>query len=219
MIGNQGRWKCLTGDGVLHCRLPITDTLPLRAAPKVHAKERVSTASRRRRSACASEPTHQELTMTSVFLRATSATAMSLAVTLMPALTLSADLSQARAGIQSTVDKANALFHRSASAEEIAAALFEDDLMVTGEGEKGSYRNLKSFMGSLAAHTAAGPRCTLAIVDPIRSSGDLAVAFLAEHCTAAKAGEPEEDTRVMFAFRNGAHGWRVTMASFSIGKY
>lgn len=157
--------------------------------------------------------------MPSVFLRATRLTAISLAAAIAPGFAAAADLSQARAGIQSTVDRTNALFHRSASAEEIAAVLFEDDLMVTGEGEKGSYRDLKSFMGQLAAHTAAGPRCTLAIVDPIRSSGDLAVAFLSEHCTPAKAGEPDEDTRVMFAFRKGAHGWRVTMASFSLGKY
>lgn len=156
--------------------------------------------------------------MSSVLLRVASMTAIALAVAATP-LTVAADLDQARAGIQSTVDKANALFHRSAPAEEIATALFEDDLMVTGEGEKGSYRDLKSFMGQLAAHTAAGPRCTLSIVDPIRSSGDLAVAFLSEHCTAEKVGGEDEYTRVMFAFRKGANGWRVTMASFNFGKY
>jgi ketosteroid isomerase-like protein len=156
--------------------------------------------------------------MLSALLRAAGLTAIGLAVTATPPAA-AADLGQARAGIQSTIDKANALFHRSAPAEEIATALFEDDLMVTGEGEKGSYRDLQSFMGQLAAHTAAGPRCTLAIVDPIRSSGDLAVAFLSEHCTAEKAGDEEEYTRVMFAFRKGANGWRVTMASFNFGKY
>jgi len=156
--------------------------------------------------------------MSSVLLRVAGLAAIGLAVTA-TTLTVAADLSQARAGIQSTIDKANALFHRSASADEVAAALFEDDLMVTGEGEKGSYRNLKSFMGQLAAHTAAGPRCTLAIIDPIRSSGELAVAFLSEHCTAEKAGDQEEYTRVMFAFRKGQNGWRVTMASFNFGKY
>jgi hypothetical protein len=125
----------------------------------------------------------------------------------------------ARLGIQATIDRTNALLKRGASAREIADVMYEDDVFITGEGETGAYRDLKSFMGPLAAYVADGSRCTLEVVDPIRHAGNLAVAFVFEHCAAAKPGEKDEDARILYVFRKGAKGWRATMESFTWGKF
>jgi ketosteroid isomerase-like protein len=128
-------------------------------------------------------------------------------------------IAPARAGVQKTIDRVNALLKKNASAQIIADAMYEDDLMITGEGEKGLYRDLKSFMGPLAEYVKDGNRCDLKVVDPIRASGDLAVAFIFEHCAAAKAGEKDDDARILYVFRQGAHGYRVTMEMFGWGTY
>jgi ketosteroid isomerase-like protein len=125
----------------------------------------------------------------------------------------------ARAGVQKTLDRVNALLKKNASAQVIADAMYEDDLMITGEGEKGLYRDLKSFIGPLAEYVKDGARCDLKVVDPIRASGELAVAFIFEHCVAAKAGEKDDDARILYVFRKGAHGYRVTMELFGWGAY
>jgi hypothetical protein len=125
----------------------------------------------------------------------------------------------ARAGIERTLDKVNALLKQKASAQDIADALYEDDLMVTGEGEKSLYRDLKSFMEPLAHYLEGGERCALRLVDPIRHSGSLAVAFVFEHCAPEKAGEAGEDARIMYVFRNGTKGWRATMETWSWGTF
>jgi len=128
-------------------------------------------------------------------------------------------LAAARVGVQKTLDRVNALLKKNAPVQVIADAMYEDDLMITGEGEKGLYRDLKSFMGPLTEYVKDGSRCNLKIVDPIRASGDLAVAFIFEHCAAANAGEKDDDARILYVFRNGAHGYRVTMELFGWGTY
>jgi hypothetical protein len=125
----------------------------------------------------------------------------------------------ARAGVQKTIDRVNALLKNNASARVIADAMYEDDLMITGEGEKSLYRDLKSFMGPLAEYVKDGTRCDLKVVDPIRASGDLAVAFIFEHCAAAKAGEEDDDARILYVFCRGPHSYRVTMEMFGWGTY
>ena len=125
----------------------------------------------------------------------------------------------ARAGIQATIDKTNALQKHNAPAKDIAAALFEDDLMITGEGESKGYTGLASFIDTFTRLSASAANCDLSLIEPIRSSGNLAAAFLSQHCTATKAGEKDEDSRVLFVFRNGAKGWRVTMGHWSGGKF
>jgi ketosteroid isomerase-like protein len=97
--------------------------------------------------------------------------------------------------------------------------MYERDLMIIGEGEKSLYKDLKSFMGPLASYAAEGTRCNLSVVDPIRASGNLAVAFIFEHCAAAKAGDKDEDGRILYVFRKGAKGWRVTMEMFGWGTF
>jgi ketosteroid isomerase-like protein len=129
------------------------------------------------------------------------------------------DQSEARKGIQATIDKTNALLASTATAKEIANALYEDDLMIIGEGENSLYRGLGSFLPKLEAIVEGGSHCTLDIVDPIRHSGDLAVAFIAEHCAAAKAAFKDADARVLWVFRKGTKGWRVTMEMFGWGTF
>lgn len=120
-------------------------------------------------------------------------------------------------GINATFDKVHQILARSGSAKEIADVLYEDDLTITGEGEKSLYPDLASFMEPLQAYTR-NPTCRLTVIDKIRHSGNLAVAWVAEHCDAHE-GEAAEDYRIMYVFRNGAKGWRVTMEMFGAGKF
>lgn len=129
------------------------------------------------------------------------------------------DADDARAGIQTTIDKSNALMKRNGSVKEFADIFYEDDLMIIGEGEKSLYRGLPSFMKRLEFYMQDQTHCSLKIIDPIRHSGKLAVAFIQEHCDPAKPGEAEEDYRILYVFRNGAKGWRVTMELFTPGVF
>jgi ketosteroid isomerase-like protein len=145
--------------------------------------------------------------------------AIGAALTLAAGLAVSADRNDVRDGIQATIDKTNALQKRNAPGREIAAALFEDDLMITGEGESKGYIGLSSFIDTFVRLSAGAANCDLKLIDPIRRSGNLAAAFLSQHCAASKSGGEEEDSRVLFVFRKGAKGWRVTMGHWSGGKF
>lgn len=121
------------------------------------------------------------------------------------------------AGINATLRKTEEILKRGGSAQEIAEVLYEPDLTIIGEGEKSLYPDLASFMEPLAAYVT-NPTCTLTVVDKIRHSGDLAVAWVAEHCDAHE-GNPAEDYRIIYVFRNGEKGWRSTMEMFGVGKF
>jgi ketosteroid isomerase-like protein len=123
----------------------------------------------------------------------------------------------ARAGVQATLTRVNELFAKGGSAQEVADVLYEDDLTVTGEGEKSLYPNLKSFMQPLAGYLT-NPTCKLSLVDKIRHSGNLAVAWVHEHCDAHGA-EKAEDYRIMYVFRKSSKGWRATMELFVSGTF
>jgi ketosteroid isomerase-like protein len=124
-----------------------------------------------------------------------------------------------RAALQAKIDTVNAMLKRKAPGKEVAEVLYEEDLMIIGEGEKSLYRDLQSFQKPLADYVAQESTCTISIIDPIRHSGNLAAAFLLEHCPAAKAGEKDDDARMMYVFRKGAKGWRVTMEMFGWGAF
>ena len=121
------------------------------------------------------------------------------------------------AEIEAVIRKGETIGARSGSAQEIADAFYEDDLTFTGEGEKGMYPNLASFMQPLQDYTR-NPTCRMKVVDRVRHSGNIAVAWVAEHCDAS-GKEASADYRVIYVFRNGEKGWRVTMEMFTVGKF
>jgi SnoaL-like domain len=123
----------------------------------------------------------------------------------------------ARAGIQLTMDTVDAMVTKGAPVKDIAAAFYDNDLMVVGEGEEHLYINLASFISRLEFFLKNGGKCSIKLVDPIRHSGNLAVAFAAEHCVAADAAATASDARVLYVFRKGSKGWRVTMEMFGSG--
>lgn len=125
----------------------------------------------------------------------------------------------ARAGIEHTLHKVDALVKSGAHVEQISDALYEDDLMIIGEGEEHLFRGSASFQTRLAYFLKNAPACSLSIVDPIRHSGNLAVAFVHERCKAPDAGSAGTDARVLYVFRNGVKGWRVTMEMFGSGAF
>lgn len=136
----------------------------------------------------------------------------------MPSVALAAEGGgDAAAGVKLTIDKANALMKRSGSPKEFMELLFEADLMITGEGETVTYKDLKSVEKPLAAYMAHQAQCKMTVVDPVRSSGTIAAAFIQEHCDPAREGEKPDDWRILCVFSNGAKGWRVTMELFTSG--
>jgi hypothetical protein len=120
-----------------------------------------------------------------------------------------------KAGVEATVAKVNELVARSASAKEIADVFYEDDLTITGDGEKGLYPNLKSFMKRLEVYST-NPTCRLNVANKIRTSNTLAVAWIQEHCD-AHGTESAEDYRILYVFRKSPKGWRTTMELFQKG--
>jgi ketosteroid isomerase-like protein len=121
--------------------------------------------------------------------------------------------------VKATIDKTNALMKRNGSLKEFMDVFYEDDLLITGEGEKVFYRGLKSFEKPLAGYLANQTNVTLTVLDPVRSSGNMAVAFIHEHEEPAKAGESPDDYRILYVFRKGPKGCRVTMELFTSGTF
>jgi hypothetical protein len=119
-----------------------------------------------------------------------------------------------QAGVEATLAQVNAQIARGASAKEIADVFYED-LTITGEGEKGLYPDLKSFMKRLEVYST-NPTCRLKAVNKIRTSKTLAVAWVQEHCD-AHAKESAEDYRILYVFRKSPKGWRTTMELFQKG--
>ena len=95
-----------------------------------------------------------------------------------PATAMAADKAaasdEASAGVHSTIDKSNALMKRNGPLNEFIELFYEDDLMIIGEGEKALYRGMPSFAKRLAYYMEDQTHCSLKIIDPVRSSGNLA---------------------------------------------
>jgi hypothetical protein len=130
-----------------------------------------------------------------------------------------ADDVAATAGVKLTLDKANALMLRSGSVKALMEALYEDDLVITGEGQTVTYQSLAAAAKPLADYMDLQAHCKMTVIEPVRSSGNLAAAFIQEHCDPAKKGEKPDDWRILGVFRNGAKGWRMTMETFSGGVF
>src|SRR5262249_46208194 len=148
-----------------------------------------------------------------VFIVVTSLTASLSILTAVNA----AEQDRVTAEIEAVIRKGEAIGARGGSAQEIAEAFYEDDLTFVDEGEKALYPDLKSFMQPLQDYTR-NPTCRMKVVDHVRHSGALAVAWVAEHCDASGKA-PAADYRVIYVFRNGKKGWRVTMEMFTTGKF
>ena len=123
-----------------------------------------------------------------------------------------------KAGIDRTLNKVDSLRAKGATARQIANVLYEDDLMVIVEGEKAMYSGIRTVMPLLAEHLKHTMDCRLKALEPIRHSGKLAVAFVSESCPAS-ADADAGPLRMVYVFRNGAKGWRVTMESAAVGEF
>jgi hypothetical protein len=115
------------------------------------------------------------------------------------------------------MNKAVAIAHQPGQTKALAESFYEDDLTITGEGFDKFYPNLPSFMDTLAEVTK-NPTCNLRLIGKPETSGRLAVSWFAEHCDTYK-DMPAEDYRILYVWRKGQKGWRVTMESFSRGKF
>jgi ketosteroid isomerase-like protein len=125
--------------------------------------------------------------------------------------------SDARTEIEAMLTSVDRLVKSRAPVEEIAEAFYDPELLITGEGEKGLYRSRAEFMKPLESFVANGGSCVLKIVDPVRHSGNLAAAFVSEHCKGTDSKNPDSDARILYVFKKGANGWRVTMEMYGGG--
>jgi ketosteroid isomerase-like protein len=140
-----------------------------------------------------------------------------LAMTAGPSHAADAPTPDVRGEIEAMLQSVDKLVKAHAPINEIAEAFYERDLLITGEGEKGLYRSRDAFMKPLQAFVEGGSGCTLKIVDPLRHSGSLAAAFVSEHCKAQDSKSADSDSRVLYVFRKGVKGWRVTMEMYGDG--
>lgn len=122
-----------------------------------------------------------------------------------------------RSEIEAMMTSVDRLVKSRAPVHEIAEAFYDPELLITGEGEKGLYRSRTEFMKPLESFVANGGNCTLKIVDPVRHSGNLAAAFVSEHCKGTDAKSPDSDARILYVFKKGTSGWRVTMEMYGGG--
>ena len=122
-----------------------------------------------------------------------------------------------RSEIEAMLTSVDRLVKSRAPVDEIAEAFYDPELLITGEGEKGLYRSRAEFMKPLESFVANGANCMLKIVAPVRHSGNLAAAFVAEHCKGADAKSPDTDARILYVFKKGVNGWRVTMEMYGGG--
>jgi ketosteroid isomerase-like protein len=124
----------------------------------------------------------------------------------------------AAAGVRAMIAKTNELMKNNGSLKDFMKLFYEKDMMITGEGDI-YYRNLKSFEKPLAAYMANQRNCRLFFTSPIRSSGDMATAFIQEHCGPATVGASAEDYRILYVFRRNTSGWHVIMEEFVKGAF
>lgn len=123
----------------------------------------------------------------------------------------------AAVGVKALIGRTNAVMKNHGSLREFEETFFEEDLMLTGEGDKTFYRSLQEFEKPLAGYVADQTRCKLSVIDPVRSSGVIAAAFVQLHCDPAKAGDAPVESRILYVFRNGKKGWRAMMEMYSAG--
>jgi ketosteroid isomerase-like protein len=139
-------------------------------------------------------------------------------VTAANAALASTDAPDASAGVRALIERTNEVMRNHGSLEEFQETLFEEDVMLTGEGDKTFYRSRKEFESTLAQYVKGQFRCRLTVVDPVRSSGIMAAAFVQMHCDPEKAGDPPVESRILYVFRHGERGWRVMMEMYSAGR-
>lgn len=118
----------------------------------------------------------------------------------------------AQAGILAMFASARAAIHRHASTEEVAHIFYNDDLVVAIQGDR-AYHGLRSFMRPLAGYLQGVERCHFKLMEPVQHSGDIAAAFVQEHCDPAKPGDAAEDLRILYVLKHGPKGWRVSQES------
>jgi ketosteroid isomerase-like protein len=123
----------------------------------------------------------------------------------------------AAAGVRAMIAQTNALMKRNGSLKDFMNLFYEKDIMITGEGETVFYKDLRSFEKPLAGYLANQTHCRLTIKSPIRSSGNIATAFLQEHCDPATSADKPEDYRILYVFRRNSKGWHVMMEMFTQG--
>lgn len=119
--------------------------------------------------------------------------------------------------IEAMLRRVDELVASRASVTEIADAFSEPDLMITGEGEKGLYRNRAEFMPLLQAFAENPGRYERRFIDPILHSGDMAAAFVTEHFATPDGQGAGSDVRILYVFTKGASGWRVALEMYGAG--
>jgi hypothetical protein len=114
----------------------------------------------------------------------------------------------------------SAAFARGADARAIGDLMYEEDVVVIGEGDHSATRGLTAFMPTLAAHLeewGGKPNVTFKLIDPILTEGNVASAFLDITLIPSIAGALTQHYRSMFGWRRSAKGWRVALEMYAAG--
>lgn len=120
-------------------------------------------------------------------------------------------------GVLASVKEA---FGRGATAKEIVDLLYDQDLMLIGEGFPAASSGLKECLPLFeAAFQEWGPRPKLEmrISEPIQEADELAVTVVGVTCYPDVAGAEPVRYRMMAAWKPTSRGWRVVVETFTYG--
>jgi len=124
--------------------------------------------------------------------------------------------------LESVLRSAEVAVHRGTDAEEFGRLLYDDDVVVIGEGWTAATRGLPALLPIVATVLKEwGPSPTLkfTLVDPIVTSATVATAFIDVSVTPSNPSEPGQQYRALYSWTRGVKGWRVILEMFGSGSF
>jgi hypothetical protein len=125
-----------------------------------------------------------------------------------------------REEISASLSVAAAALARGVDTEEFASLLYDEQIIVLGEGWPSAIRGLRSFMPQLSAINQAWgmrPRLTFTLVEPAVMGESTAASFTEVTCCPDLPDAEEIRYRVLYAWKRTNRGWRVVLEWFSEG--
>ena len=128
-----------------------------------------------------------------------------------------------KAQIMTKLHAIEAALVRGDTAEQVARSMYADNVLMTGEGEKGSsqgmdaaIRDVQGWMDSLGPNGTKG--CKYAIPDPVVASEKTFTSFVLLVCKANPPVLPEDQAlRMIYSWTKAPDGWRVVLEMWAPG--
>jgi len=127
-----------------------------------------------------------------------------------------------RKQLESVMRVAEAALSRGADAAGFAELLYDEDVVVVGEGWPAATRGLLAAIPKVdetLKYWGDRPRLRLTIVDPIVTEGSVATTFVDVKVAPSKPGGAQHQYRALYGWKRGARGWRVVLEMYDEGAF